>query len=420
MRDRWEETLEEMCGSPAEELDLKETAALFERLPEPSFSLSFRQELKDKLLAEAAEKIAPQRKTQRRWGLLSGLQKLAVHRVPRWSSRSFGLVTAGLLLFFLALSIFNHPAPRPQEPLALNMERRQEQRETSMLSPGAAALPSPGAELSPSLPQQNETTEKPESSAVKQEQGSQAPAPPPAAGSSSGPGTNPAPPAERPAVPANEPAAPPVLPAEPEFELLRQLRTFALTGNPVLHYGPLAEALYPVEKVNVSWEPNKIAPAATPEVDLFGTPEWAERLLALEGFRLKTGEKVSVSVKETTQGLYAEIVYHLSPAVILHVHESKGVIAYYYQESGAVAPAGYYALLAPADALKQLQRLQGSVEGQQLRFSFREVKFTYHDFLLEDGEGVKTARLPAYGFTGSELLQGREGVTFYLPAIALK
>ncbi|MEW5921438.1 MAG: hypothetical protein AB1796_10945 [Bacillota bacterium] len=411
---RWENSLAELCGSPEEETRLKETASLFARLPEPHYSSSFRQELREKLLAEAAKQG---QEIQRRRGFVADLAEKWGGSRSWWRTRSFGVVAAGILLFFLAVSVLNNPAPRSGGPAVLE---EPEQTESPLLADTGSSMPESHKPLTqPPAAQEAEpgAGEKPSREDVKAGTAEQATAHPGAEGKPSAGGS--AVRDHKPAVPAEEPGTAPALPDEPGFNLLKNRRTFTLAGNIIYNYGPLADLLYPVENINVNWQPNKITPAATPETYRFGTPEWAGRLLTAEGFRVKAGESIGVNIQETTQGLYAEVVYQVSPALVLHVHKERGIIAYYYEEKGAVAPQGYYSLLTPLDALKQLQELKSPIEGQQLRFSFREVKLTYHDFLLEEAGSVKTVRLPAYCFTGSELLQGKEGINFYLPAVKI-
>lgn len=410
MSDRWDDFLEALDASPQEEALLKETAALFERLPEPHCSLSFRQELRENLLAEAAQKA---RQTERR-------RAFPFNPFAAWREKdawrrtaAFRFAAAGILLFLLSLSMFNNTGPGPQGPAAVN-----EQEQTQMLAEaGITPLPAEQQPLQPAAGQAAAITETPGVAEPKPANGG--PALAPATGTGTPAGATLAVPAPQPAQAVTEPGPDPapVLPAEPEFDLFKNRRSFALAGKVLLNYGPVAEALYPVEKIDVNWEPNKIAPASTPHIFPFGTPEWAAQFLAREGFRVKAGETISVTVQETTQGLFAEIVYQVTPALVLHVHEVTDAATYYYLETGIVAPQGYYELITPAAALLQLQKLQSPMEAQQLRFSFREVRLTYHDFLLEEAGGTKSVRLPAYCFTGSELIQGKEGITFYLPAV---
>jgi hypothetical protein len=206
------------------------------------------------------------------------------------------------------------------------------------------------------------------------------------------------------------------LPDEPDFEVYKNYRTFTVAGAIVLNYGSTADEYYSVENVRYNWEPNKIVLAAENGYS-FGTTEWARQLLTDEGFRVRTGDTLKVKTHETIKGLYAEIFYQVSPALVLHVHQDRGILAYYYEEKSAVAPQGFYPLLAPAKALEQQLQLKSSIEGQQLNFSFREVRFTYHDFLVEKDGTQEKIRFPAYRFTGGETYQGNEAVSFYVPAV---
>ncbi len=408
---RWEDSMDELCASPEEAAGLKETALLFNQLPETHYSSSFQEELKQKLLSQAAKQG---KERQRQRSFISVLEKV---RSLSWRrSRSLGLVAAAVMLIFIAGSILNNSTIDPVKPEAGGPKNGeapllseaggilQEGSDTSPADPlvgdksdPVTEEPSPGGEVEGAGEQDSITaTEEGRTSPDSSSQQQSEPTTPD--GQQNGESDDVAP-----------------LPDEPDFEVYKNRRTFTVAGNIVLNYGSAADEYHPVENVKYNWEPNKIVLAAENGYS-FGTTEWARQLLTDEGFRVRAGDTVKVNMQETVQGLYAEIFYQVSPALVLHVHQDKGILAYYYEEKSNVAPQGFYPLLAPAKALEQQLQLKSSVEGQQLHFSFREVKFTYYDFLVEKDGTQEKMRLPAYSFTGSEMHQGKEAISFYVPA----
>ena len=409
----WEDSLEEMCSSPEEAAELKEKASLIETLPDTHYASSFQAELRQKLLSQAAEKGKEQRQ-QQKGRLFTKL--IAVINMPLQHSRSLGFAAAVLLIFFMGMLLSNS-STGPDKPEASG----QQHGEGPLISKADDYLPDSGdAPLSSASDDEKgeAVIEKPSQSdeagiAVEEDvnntddEGKTDP------DNSTRPPETTVPPGGQ-NDSGQDDVAP--LPDEPEFEVNKNRRTFTLAGNIILNYGPTAEELHPVDNVKYSWEPNKILLAAENGYS-FGTTDWARQLLTDEGFRVRDGDLLKVNVQETSQGLYAEIFYKELPALVLHVHQDKGILAYYYEEKSAVAPQGYYPLLAPAKALNQQLQLESTVEGQQVHFSFRTVRFTYHDFMLEKNGLKETLRLPAYCYTGGELHQGKENVNFYVPAV---
>ncbi len=407
---RWEDSLDELCASPEEAAGLKETASLFNQLPETYYSSSFRDELKQKLLSQAAEQGKKRQPQRRVISVLEGIRNLSWRR-----SRSLGLVAAAVLLIFIGGSVLNDPATDPGKPEAGGTESR----EGPLLSEAGGYLPE-GSDTSPAdTPVDSRLDpEEPSGGGEVEDVGGEDSITPAEEGRTSPDSSS---------QQQSESTTPPdgqqdgdsddvtPLPDEPDFEVDKNRRTFSVAGNIVLNYGTAADEYYSVENVNYNWEPNKIVLAAENGYS-FGTMEWARQLLTDEGFRVRDGDTLKVEMQETVQGLYAEIFYQISPALILHVHQDKGIIAYYYEEEDDIAPQGFYPLLTPAKALEQQLTLKSTVEGQQLQFSFREVRFTYHDFLVEKDGTQKKMRLPAYRFTGDEMHQGKKSISFYVPA----
>ena len=408
----WEDSLEEMCSSPEEAAALKEKASLIERLPNTHYALSFQTELKEKLLSRAALK------EKKQWQLKRSLyaKLTAVINMPLQHSRSLGFAAAVLLIFFMGM-VLNNSGTGPDKPEASGLEYGK----GPLISKADDYLPQNGDAplVSASDDEKRETEiEKPsqgDEAGVtvegdldnSEEEGKAAPdsltRPPDTTVSSSGQNDS-----------KQDDAV--TLPNEPEFEVNKNRRTFTVAGNIILNYGPAADELHPVDNAKYNWEPNKIVLAAE-NGHSFGTTGWARQLLTDEGFRVRDGDLLKVNVQETLQGLYAEIFYKELPALVLHVHQDKGILSYYYEEKGAAAPHGYYPLLAPAKALNQQLKLESPVEGQQVHFSFRTVRFTYYDFMVEKNGLKETVRLPAYCYTGGELHQGKENVNFYVPAV---
>lgn len=422
--DRWEDTLEELCESPEELEHLKETASLFAGLAEVNPSPSFQNDLKERLLSHGA---AMKREQKRRNKLVALFDKFQGRQWQR--SRSLGMVAAAaVLLIFFAGSVLRSPAPYLSEPEAGGTEKLPE---GMLLVEGSEHQPEDNQILTTETPAEESgqsTTEKPAMEIEVEEIDEIIEEPVTEAGEDIAPPSDdpvkpkPQEPAERPTqreedrVTEKDEEVVPSLPDEPDFEVYKNRRTFTVAGNVLLDYGSTADEQYPVEQVRYNWEPNKFAPAAD-NGHAFASTEWAGKLLADEGFRVSAGAGIELKQQETTQGRYAEITYHSSPALVLHAHEEKGILAYYYEEKGTVAPRGFYPLLSPADALKQQFQILSSVDGRQLHFSFREVSLTYHEFMVEKDGAVKKVRLPAYRFSGGEMIQGKETVTFYVPAI---
>ena len=411
--DLWEDCLEEFCTSPEEAAGLKETASLFEQLPEAHYSTSFQDELKQKLLARAAE----QGKARQHQGrIIYVLEKMRNSS----RSRSIGLVAAAVLILFFAGSVLNNALTEPGKPEAGGPGSQ----ETPLISDANGFLPHDSSTpLSDGMdvfeipgptegPLQGDEGEDPaeQQDITSVEEGGTAP-------ESSTQQSEPPKPTddEQQDTKPDEEVVPP-LPNDPDFKVFENRRTYSVAGNVVLNYGSASDELYAVEDVQYNWEPNKIVLAAEEEHS-FGTTAWARKLLTDEGFRVNARDAIKVEMQETTQGLYAEIFYQVAPALVLHVHEDKGILDYYYEEKGDVAAKGYYALLTPAKALKQQIELKSSIDGQQLQFSFRTVRLTYHEFLVEKDGTEERMRLPAYSFTGSEKYQGKEAVSFYVPAV---
>ena len=422
--DRWEDFLDELCESPEEVAGLKETATLFNQLPETHYSSSFQEDLRQKLLFQAAEQGKGRKRQQKVISFLKGVQ---------WRrSRSLGLVAAAVLFVFFVGSVINNPSfvgsvinnpsTGPGKPEASG----QELGEIPLISDAGVSLP----ENSDISPADTNVDERPDTITGKPTQGGeqggevegvggQVPITPAEEGrtspdSSAQQQSEPTRPADAQQNGESDGVAP--LPDEPDFEVYKNYRTFTVAGAIVLNYGSAADEYYSVENVRYNWEPNKIVLAAENGYS-FGTTEWARQLLTDEGFRVGTGDTLKVKTHETKKGLYAEIFHQVSPALVLHVHQERGILAYYYEEKSAVAPQGFYSLLAPAKALEQQLQLKSSIEGQQLNFSFREVRFTYHDFLVEKNGTQEKIRFPAYRFTGGETYQGNDAVSFYVPAV---
>lgn len=413
--EHWDESLEEMSDSPEEVEGLKETASLFANLPEAHYSSSFQKELREKLLSQAAA----QKERQHEGRIASILEAVKSRSWQRY--RSMGVVAAAVLLVFFAGSILQHTVQAPGEP-----GPRSEKQESPLMGDTGdypagrngiiSAIP-PAADKPDAVTegplQETEAGEdvKPEADPAGEEEISSPESP---SRQNEEPAT-PAPAGNDDEVDEDKEKEPP-LPQEPAFEVYKNRRTFTLAGNVLLNYGSATDELYAVDNVRYSWEPNKFAPAADNGYD-FGTTEWARQLLAEQGFRVRTGDNLKVKTYETTQGSYAEVFFQATPALILHVHEEKGIEKYYYEEKGDVAPQGFYSLLSPAQALEQKLKLKSPNEGQQLNFSFREVRLTYHEFLVDKEDGNEKIRLPAYLFSGGEMVQGKETVNLYVPAV---
>lgn len=418
--EHWDQSLEEMCDSPEEVERLKETASLFANIPEAHHSSSFQKELRDKLLSQAAA----QKEQQQERRIASILE--AVKSRPWLRHRSIGVVAAAVLLVFFAGSVLQHTVQAPGEP-----DPRLEKQESPLIGDTRDYPADRNGVISavpPAVDKPDAVTEGPlqETEAGEDIKGEDVkPEADPAGEEEISPAESPSRQDQEPATPApagkddevdEDKEKEPSLPQDPAFEVYENRRKFTLAGNVLLNYGSATDELYAVDNVRYSWEPNKFAPAAD-NGDDFGTTEWARQLLADQGFRVRTGDNLKVKIYETTQGSYAEVFLQATPALILHVHEEKDIKAYYYEEKGDVAPQGFYSLLLPEQALEQELELKSPNEGQQLNFSFREVRLTYYEFLLDKEGGNEKIRLPAYLFSGGESVQEKETVNLYVPAV---
>lgn len=221
------------------------------------------------------------------------------------------------------------------------------------------------------------------------------------------------------------------LPLEPDPEVNRNLRnpadSFRLAGE--LRFSPLrfgSGELVVAGVVRYQWEPLlRVEPSAvSSDANVIGTEAWARELLSKKGFVVGEGDGLEIKLQETQRGLFVEVFLNPAdarfPGLVFHYREDKGdITGYYYEEKGVVAPAGYYPLLSPSEALEQFKKVVVYAEGDMVRFSFRKVALVYHEFLQEETGGHKLVKLPAYRFTGMEVVHGGSELDVYLPAVRI-
>ncbi|HHU75324.1 MAG TPA: hypothetical protein GXZ24_00290 [Firmicutes bacterium] len=218
----------------------------------------------------------------------------------------------------------------------------------------------------------------------------------------------------------------PPIPEKPKFQIEGEMRDFHLAGAVILsplHVGDTEGEKSPHENTQAVLRPNsKYATATTPEREAeFGSATWAARMLKNEGFEVRSGDNLEITIQETLQGNFAEIFYQSGgkgsghPLMVLLCKEPGTILGYYYQEKGSYNKAGYYPLMTPAQALKAQQLTVFSSSRPSLIFT--DVRFEFSTFHLDDGRTQQESVLPAYCFTGRETISDSE-IKICLPAIS--
>jgi len=211
------------------------------------------------------------------------------------------------------------------------------------------------------------------------------------------------------------------VPGEPQFDVWNKQRSFRLAGP--VKFTPLQYAGGGDDTAAASyvWEPSKIA-IMDKETGEIGSTSWAQEVLRGEGFMFSKGDYLRTTVQETQKGTFVEIVYgaqgSAASPLYIYYQEGVGVVSYYYEERGAAAAQGFYALLSPSQAfIEQVNEVDVYAPVRRLTFSFQEVSFTYHDFTIEKNGEQQRVTLPAYSFLGMEVSPGAEEFRIHVPAV---
>ncbi|RJX27323.1 MAG: hypothetical protein C4554_04420 [Dethiobacter sp.] len=403
----WDKSVEELCSSPEEIQELKNVAFLLWDMPRPQSSSSFQAELKGRLMEKA---LLEENYVCKENKIFQFINK--GHKYSRKILLARPLFTAAAaVLLIVSLAVFhNQGQVKPFSPEIASPENP---------SGIEVAQNDPAVEKEPFVsPVDKGPVEKPSGEGAGNLTGTV-----PERTPTSGPGDQPGATADpgKPAV-TEEP-----LKVAPEFEAWKNQQSFKLAGEiklPPVYYRVEKDTAVTVENVSNSWKPRKIvAVSVASEAQITGTKAWAGEILSNEGFIVREGDYLEVNLQETQKGLFVEVFYRPQkstdndPTLVLHYQEGTGILSYYYEEEGKAAQPGYYPLLPPAEAFKQVNNLKWYALSQRLDFSFQEVVLTYYDFLLEEDGREKTVKLPAYCFLGMETLHNGGELKLYLPAV---
>ncbi len=423
----WDKTMEDLCSSEKEIQELREVASLLCGMQKAQSSPLFKDNLKARLMEGAGTEASGSP------GKKSGLFKLKTF----CSRKKNGLLgspvfsAAAVLLLIVAVTFFYNQGPavynpeiadpsRPRDPEIYISSGGRNAEEQFPESGGAVIPPAKGENEDPppvkdppeenpaghegvSIPEDLEAT-APETGIVNDPQ----PVDP------AGPGKP---------VSGEEGA----LKKEPDFEALKNGKALALVGKvkpASVYYGVKKEDRPdPADNTRCLWEPRKKTLSNfRGEGGTIGTETWAMEILLNEGFMVKSADQLQVVPQETQKGIYAEIVYkeqssdRQNPALVLLFGAEEGIMSYYYQEQGEYAEPGFYRLLSPTQAFKQVQELQWYTSQPRMSFTFQEVSLIYYQFEVEEGGGKKTITLPAYCYVGMSLSHG-DAFKVYVPAV---
>ena len=417
----WDKSLEELCSSPEEVQKLKEVASLLCRLPKVSSSSSFQAELKARLMEKALTEEESSA-AERKWhGFMRGGFKFGGKmRLP-----SVAFAAAAVFFLIISLTTFYR-----QGDLRFNAIWEAPQKKMTGIITGQHSNLESSLQEQYLAPQQSQESPPVENGTITEvhpkESLSETTIPSGFLPSDNTPEETLA--GERPEVEGRteekEESGP--LRMDPDFEALKNQQSFRLAGEiklPPVYYGA-EEQRVQAGSVSCSWSPRKIVFSADPgEAGIFGTQAWAKETLSNTGFIVREGDHLQVDLHKTQEGLFAELFYRpqksesIPLTLVIHCREGAGIISHYYKEEGEAANPGYYPLLSPAEAFKQVETLKWFTASSRLNFSFQEVVLTYGDFLLEQNGQQKTVKLPAYRFLGMETISGGGEITLVLPAV---
>ncbi len=425
----WDKSIEELCSSKEEAQELKEVASLLRSMPGVRASSSFQAELKARLMEKALSEDMYALEGNKKENKVLHLMNIG-YRYGGKILKARPLFTAVAAVFvILMMAVFysqgrvEPPAPpqiassenparsesAPEILVEHRAENGEEERNSIPAKPGQQELEdSHGAgNIVPPEDTPSEKATPPEETPVKEN-----------------PDEDPAGP-NVPEVTETQP-----LKSDPEFEVWKNRQHFVVAGQinlPPVYYGVERDAALPAERVSCSWTPWKTTPVSkeTGESVVFGTEAWAEEILSNNGFIFSDGDYLEINLQETQKGLFAEVFYRPQKnagkalTLVLHCQEGAGILSYYYKEEGEAAKPGYYPLLTPSEAFKQVDTLQwyASSPRLDLSFQFQEVTLTYNDFLLVKNGRQDTVRLPAYCFLGRETNHNGGVLKLFLPAV---
>ncbi len=434
----WDKSIEDFCSSEKEIQELQEVASLLCGMQKAQSSPLFRDNLKARLMEKSEEEGSA---TAGKNSRLFKLKTLLFKKNSLLGSPVFS--AAAVVLLIVAVTFFYNQSPTVDNPEIANPSGHQApetyisssnrhyeegQFQGQFPESGNAYIPPGEGENGdqPSIndpvkevpgnqeglaPEDPEAPEGPEETAP--ETGTETGTLNPESAGPAGPGK-----------PGNGEEN--TLKEEPEFEAWKNGKVLALGGKvkpaSVYYSVKKEDNPEPADNTRCTWEPRKYLSSAPGEGGTIGTETWAKEILLNEGFMVKSADQLQVNPQETQKGIYAEIIYkerkssEQSPALILLCGEKEGILSYYYQEQGGYAEPGFYRLLSPAQAFKNVKDLQWYTPQQRMSFSFQEVSLTYHEFEVEENGGKKTITLPAYCYVGTPLSNG-DAFKVYVPAI---
>ena len=410
----WDKSIEELCSSQEEIQELKEIASLLQGIPPARASYSFQTELKARLMEKA---LTGEKRVSRGNKLLYLINKSYRYGGAILKAHPL-LATAAAVLLVVSLTVFSNrglvtPVPpgivSPEKPPEIIVAENPNPKD---IKPEENTLPvEPGAEVR--TPEEGSSDDPGAGEILPETVTTPADNPPPA---------------------VEKPSEPPVVTEkpigeEPEFEALKNLQSYRLAGAvnlPSVYYKAERDAAVPAENVHCSWKPRKIVASTDPDgAGIFGTEAWVAEDLSNKGFIVREGDYLRINLQETPKDSFAEVFYRPRKGIdnvltlVLHYQEGAGAgtLSYYYREEGEAGQPGFYPILSPSEAFKQVADLQWYAPLQLLDFSFQEVALTYYDFLLEEDGGPRYVKLPAYRFLGREILSDGGELIIYLPAI---
>lgn len=418
---KWDESVEELCSSAEEIQKLKEVASLLCNMPKVQSSSSFQSELRARLMEKAlSEEISASEKNKWRNFMHKGFKYSEKIRLssPLIAAAAVFFLVISLTVFYNKGMFKPYSAPKASEEnvpeiiVEPHPDSSQQEQYIASAQQEPDEVPPEENVHTPVDPEENLS-----------EITTPADSPPP----DKPPVDNPVQAEPETETERGEDAQSQPVKMDPEFEALKDRQSFQLAGQinlPPVYYGAEEDAGALAENVSCSWSPRKIVFSTDPaEARIFGTEAWAKETLSNNGFIVREGDYLQVNLQETQKGLFAELFYRPQKSegkaltLVLHCQEGLGIISYYYKEEGEAAKPGFYPLLSPAEAFKQVDALKWFATSQRLNFSFQEVVLTYGDFLLEQNGRQETVKLPAYRFLGMETLHSGGEIRLLLPAV---